>query len=131
MPDTDYVNSKFDALREKFGFANSIMETIGAMGTQLSTATTADSPPQVKIDLGKANSKYDWGSTCYVLDLSWYAPYKPMVDSFLSAVMWAFFVWRLFVALPNIINGISGTSGAMENYGPGGLSEKGMKRRGR
>lgn len=103
------------------------------MEVQLGTAMAAEEPPKIQIDLGKANSKYDYGSTCYALDMSWYEPYKPMVDNILSTIMWAFFIWRLFVALPNIINGISGTAESASYYelnnGHLGLSSKGQKRR--
>ena len=68
--------------------------------------TAFDEPPKVHIDLGYAESKYDYGGETYCLDMSWYARYKPTCDTFLSGFMWLVFIWRLFTSLPNIINGV-------------------------
>lgn len=106
VPEPDYVSSKYEELKSRFDFAYSIIETVQVMETQFGTAMVADEAPKIKINLGQARSKYDWGSECYVLDLSWYSEYKPMVDNILSAIMWGFFIWRLFVRLPSIINGV-------------------------
>ena len=65
-------------------------------------------PPKIVIDLSLSESKYNWGASGYALDMSWYARYKPEVDSLLSAMMWLFFIWRVFVALPGIIDGTAG-----------------------
>lgn len=70
-------------------------------------------PPKIVIDLSLSESKYNWGASGYALDMSWYARYKPEVDSLLSAMMWLFFIWRVFVALPGII---AGTAGMVDDY---------------
>ena len=106
VPDADYVNMKYEELKSRFDFAYSIIETIQVMEAQFGVAMVSEEAPKIKIDLGSAKSKYNWGTECYVLDLSWYSEYKPMVDNILSAIMWGFFIWRLFVRLPSIINGV-------------------------
>lgn len=123
-------------ISNKFGFVSTVFEIIEIIITGFGTGNE-DEPPVVTMDLGNSTSKYNWGGDgVVVLDLSWYAPYKPVVDVFLRAVLWAFFLWRLFVAMPNIINGIAGSGSYMgigaSNYkGIAGsdVPKIGMKRR--
>lgn len=101
--------AKFDAIRAKYGFVDSIIESGEALGNIFTNATLAEpEPPVIYVDLGAAESEYDYGGKVAVLDLSWYSRYKPTVDLFLSAIMWGFFLWRLYVRLPSIISGGSG-----------------------
>lgn len=65
-------------------------------------------PPKIEIHLDAAESQYDYGEVAYALDMTWYEKYKPTVDVLLSSMIWVFFVWRVFVHLPNIITGVSG-----------------------
>lgn len=44
-----------------------------------------------------------------LIDLSWYAPYKQYGDMIISAFIYVFFVWRTFIHLPSIINGVGGS----------------------
>lgn len=73
-------------------------------------------PPKVYINFKLAESKYDYGGQTYCLDMSWYQRYKPVVDTFLSAWIWLCFMWRLFIKLPNIINGVAGDFETVDNF---------------
>lgn len=75
-----------------------------------------DEPPKVYINFKLAESKYDYGGQAYCLDMSWYQRYKPTVDSWLSAWLWITFAWRVYVKLPNIINGVSGDFETVDNF---------------
>lgn len=114
VPDTDAVNAKFDEILGKYGFVQSIIESGEALGNVFTTSTLAEpEPPVIFMDLGAAESEYYFGGKVAVLDLSWYARYKPVVDQFLSALMWGFFLWRAYVRLPSIISGGAGLVGRL------------------
>ena len=90
----------------------SIIESGEALGHVFENSVVAagseaseNSAPVIYMDLGAAESEYNYGGKVAVLDLSWYSRYKPVVDQFLSAVMWGFFIWRIFIHLPSIIDG--------------------------
>ena len=112
VPDSDYLSEKVTALRERFSFADSIMDT--AESVKNAVVGGGNQAPKISIDFGKAESKYNYGSSSMVLDMSWYSRYKPNVDLILSAMMWVFFVWRVFVKLPSIISGVGGSVEAMD-----------------
>ena len=44
-----------------------------------------------------------------VIDLTWYAPYKQYGDVVICCFAYAFFFWRIFINLSNIISGAGGT----------------------
>lgn len=115
MPDTDAINAKLDELRAKFGFIDSVMSTIDYIKTFMD-GVTGEYPPVIYMDLGAADSKYDYGGEVVALDLSWYEPYKPTVDAILSSIMWVFFCWRVYVKLPSIISGVAGSVRGIRDY---------------
>lgn len=109
VPDTTQINAKFQEIRAKYGFVESIIETGEALGGVFSRSTMAEQePPVIYIDFGAAETEYTWGGKIKVLDLSWYARFKPSVDKILGSIMWVFFIWRVYVRLPSIISGSSG-----------------------
>ena len=110
-----------EALRARFGFADSVITTVGAMGAAL--MDFSDSPPIIYMELSNAESKYDWGDRAIALDLRWYERYKPTVDVLLSALLWVFFIWRVFRKLPGIISGMAGDS-AFDSAGDGGTGSR-------
>lgn len=124
VPSEDYLSEKYEYIRNKFSFIWDIISIIESMFTEVSIEAVDDTPPVVEIDLSASTSKYNYGGKAYVLDMSWYQPYKPAVDIFLRAILWGFFLWRLFVALPNIINGVAGSVDSVR-----GVSEYIGKRR--
>ena len=108
VPDEDYLSEKVAAIRERFAFADSIMETADSIKTAV-YGSGKDGAPRITINLNAAESKYNYGGSALALDMSWYSRYKPAVDTVLSSILWVTFVWRVFVALPNIISGIGGS----------------------
>jgi len=65
-------------------------------------------PPKIPIHLGNATSKYNWGGDEYIIDLSFWAPYKPFADAIVIFFAWAFYLWHLFKTLPSLILGGDG-----------------------
>lgn len=112
VPSEDFLSDKMQYISQKFGFVTTMFQVVEILLDGFGTGNEKE-PPVVTMNLGNATSKYFYGEESIVLDLSWYAPYKPMVDIFLRAVLWVFFLWRLFVALPNIINGVAGSGSYM------------------
>ena len=106
VPSEDFLTAKVEALRSRYGFADSIMDTGKAIGAALNDFDA--SPPIIYMELANAESHYDWGGRAIALDLRWYERYKPTVDQLLSALLWIFFAWRVFRKLPGIISGMEG-----------------------
>lgn len=112
---------------EKFGF----LRDVYTIGETLFAAVAADSSaayslrsgggimtdgvPSITVDLGAADSAYGitYGGVVPVLDLSWYAEYKPTVDNIISGFLWLLFLWGVFKQAPNIISG----AGMVSNKG--------------
>lgn len=63
------------------------------------------------------HSKYLSGNVC-IIDLSWYAPYKPTVDAFICAFAYLAFIWHMFCKIPDLIRGVGASSYVSEihNY---------------
>ena len=112
VPSEDFLIEKVETIREEFSFVDSVMEIGDAFGVMFN-ATRSGKVPYIEISMSGVKSKYYYGDTLVVLDMSWYAPYKPYVDVILSAMMWAFFLWRLFVHTPGIISGLPGVEGSV------------------
>lgn len=105
IPSTDYITAKVEALRGEFGFIDSVIAT----GEFIRDSVSGSSgPPVIYVDLGRAPSGNYGSQKVLLTDFSWYAPYKGQVDTVLSAALWAFFGWRVFLKLPGIIGGESG-----------------------
>lgn len=61
----------------------------------------------LSVDLGKHVSG-GWSDTVItLLDVSWYKPYKPLVDDTIVGLAWLLFLWNLYGALPSIIHGMA------------------------
>lgn len=130
VPDEDYLTEKLNHIREKFGFADSVM-AMGEVFKEMFSVNPTE-PPKIVINLGNAESKYNYGGSTLALDMSWYARYKPSVDAILSSIMWVVFGWRLFVGLPNIISGVGSTYEMSQDLRTGttftGYDDNGKKR---
>lgn len=81
-----------------------------------------NTPPQsdlITVDLSKGESeKLNFGDEkINLLDVSWYARYKPFVDNIISAFLWIGFIFICWRNLPNIISGqSSGLTSAYTGY---------------
>lgn len=115
VPSEDFVTNRWNSIKQRFSFAESISETADVLITFFRD-TAFNEPPKVYINLGFAESKYDYGAKTYCLDMSWYERYKPTVDALLSAWIWICFIWRVYVRLPGIINGVSSDFEVASNY---------------
>lgn len=104
VPREDFLTEKVETIKSHFGFYSSIVDTVEVFKDFFSQ-TFEGEPPKITVDLSDSESKYNYGETAYVLDMTWYARFKPYGDKILSAIMLVFFAWRMFKALPSIISG--------------------------
>lgn len=119
-PSPNFIANKVDSLVAKYPHFNVFI----GLGTQLKSffLGLGSTPPIVYIDLGAATGSYFFGGRQAFIDLSWYADYKPSMDAILGAFIWLWLAWRIFLALPGIINGSSGAAGSIIRY-----SERNLK----
>lgn len=108
VPAEDYVSVKVEALRANFPFIDSVIATGEFIRDSVSGAS---GPPVIYVDLGLASSGNYGNQRVILTDFAWYAQYKSRVDTVISAALWAFFGWRVFLRLPGIISGESGYIG--------------------
>ncbi len=106
VPDFSMYKSLWDKLVSKFEFIEQSKEI--ADNVISSIELNPAEPPNVTVNLSNADSKYNWGTEAICLDLSWYAPYKPVVDFFIICIVYGYFFWNLFRDLPNIVSGVAG-----------------------
>lgn len=88
-------------MRTKFTFVDSIISTVQRIQSLFSNV--GGTPPQIVNTVNVRGVSKE----VVFLDMSFYAPYKPLGDSILSALIVIGFAWSVFTRLPNIINGIS------------------------
>lgn len=107
VPELEEFRDKIDKIKGYFSFVSGIKESGELL---FSVLTEVDpEPPVLYVDLSAAESEYNWGEKVPILDLSWYERYKPTVDVIVSAILWAFFIWRVYIRLPSLISGGSAT----------------------
>lgn len=106
VPDNDFLTEKVEAIRSEFGIIDSVSGTVSIF-KEFFTNVSTGRPPKIEIDLSLAESKYNYGSSAFALNMEWYAKYKPAVDVVLSSIIWVLFAWRVFVRVPAIIGGFS------------------------
>lgn len=104
VPSEDCINNLINSVKSKFGFIDTINNTINIVEDMFNNT---ESLPKLELTLPD-NKWYNGKIT--VIDLSWYAPYKTYGDLIISSFIYVFFLWRIFINLPNIISGVGGSS---------------------
>lgn len=109
-----FIATKVEALTAKYPY----LDTFLALGTDLKAyfLSLGTKPPIIYIDLGASRGSLPLGGRQAFIDLTWYAEYKSTMDAILGAFIWLWLAWRVFHALPGIINGMSGTVGERTTY---------------
>lgn len=111
VPEEGYLDEKFLAIKEKFSFFEGVRTTVEQLKVSMESYSDNDAPA-VTVDLGNAtSSKFNGGGVVTVLDLSFLSPYRSRIRGILSAFLWLFFIWRVYVHLPRIISGSGGDVG--------------------
>lgn len=107
VPDETLTLERVGEMQEYFKFTEDMKDIISEFEKSVFGITPS---PILKIPIGKTKSKkYNYGLGNYIIiDVGWYAEYKDFGDKIILAFAWAFFIWRMFVLLPGIINGTVG-----------------------
>ena len=103
VPSDERINGIINVVKEKFAFVDTIKNASNSISTTLSDV---ESSPKFTMELGA--TKYTNAQSFTILDFSWYLKFKPYGDLIITGFVYAFFLWRLFISLPNIINGAGG-----------------------
>ncbi len=106
--------------KDKFAFITDIQATVERLLSVFDTSTYAvQRPPVIYANFEESESEYFQGmGQVAVSDFSWYARYKPYVDTFLAAILWGFFLFRLYMRLPDIISGVGSAFDAYAEDAP-------------
>lgn len=103
VPSEESINNLVNSVKSKFGFVDTVNNTITVIQDMFNGT---ESLPVLKITLPE--NKWYSGEVV-VMDLNWYAPYKQYGDTIISAFIYLFFIWRIYINLASIISGTGGT----------------------
>lgn len=92
-----------EEIKSKFSWATDIASDWEEIADYLKGA--GSEVPKIVIDLDNAESRYNWGDSSYVLDMTWYARYKPTIDLIIIGFTYIGFFFLLYKRLPDIIKG--------------------------
>lgn len=101
VPREEVVNGLFAPIREKFAFVDKFQSLSNEIQTMLETGEGA---PVFELNL---NSKYVSGET-KIIDMSFFAPYKPYSDTVITAFVYLLFIYRTVKNLPETVSGLNG-----------------------
>jgi len=112
-PAPDFIANKVEVLKSKYPYLDTFLD----LGTNLKGffMNLGSKPPIIYIDLGSATGSYLFGGKAVFVDLTWYSQYKGIMDSIIGAFIWLWLAWRVFLSIPGIIQGESGTWGQKQN----------------
>ena len=79
----------------------------GPVGSAAEASGSSFIYPVIYLHFGNSTSDIDYGGDVPAIDFSWYAPYKPIVDTLIVAFCWAVFILNIVRLIPSIINGDS------------------------
>ena len=107
VPDEALTMERFSTMQDYFRFTDDMKRIIGDFEREIWGITPS---PYLKIPIGKPTSKkYNYGTGDFIIiDISWYAEYKSFGDKIILAVVWAVFLWKIYVLLPGIVSGSVG-----------------------
>lgn len=110
IPDNSLINDKIEEIKSRFSFINGVKQTINDITTivydENNTPTLSISIPENRTGITQVE----------VINLGWYSKYKTYGDAIICCFAYAFFFWRIFIKMPNIINGSAGeTSGIVSD----------------
>ena len=103
VPDEERITAIQNTISSKFDFVDSIKIASNSISDMLNNMGNAP-----KLTINVSETKYTEAQNLVVLDLSFYKPFKPYGDLILTGFIYIFFLWRLFISLPNIIHGLGG-----------------------
>lgn len=103
IPSEERINAIINTVKSKFDFIETIKISIQSMEDIINNTGTS---PKLTINIGA--TKYTEAQEMIILDLSFYKDYKPYGDLILTGFIYAIFLWRFFISIPNILNASGG-----------------------
>ena len=103
IPSEERITAIQNVVSSKFDFIETIKISVNSLNDIINNIGNA---PKLTINIG--STKYTDEQNVVLLDLSWYSQFKPYGDLVLTGFIYAFFIWRLFIHLPNTIHGLGG-----------------------
>ena len=103
VPSEERITAITNTVSSKFDFIDTIKYSIQSLQNIFNNLGNA---PKLEITIGA--TKYSNEQKVIVLDFSWYAPFKTYGDLIITGFVYALFLWRLFITLPNILHGLGG-----------------------
>lgn len=103
IPSEENLNNLTGTVKDKFEFVETIKIAINSIQNSINNVEGA---PSYYIDVGA--TKFTNATKLKIIDFSFYAPYKNYSDTVITGFIYAFYIWRLFIKLPNIISGAGG-----------------------
>ena len=104
VPSEERITAIIDTVKAKFDFIETIKIAINSLEDIINNTGTS---PKLTINVGP--TKYTEEQKLTILDLSFYEPYKKYGDLIFTGFIYAFFLWRFFISIPNILNATGGT----------------------
>ena len=105
VPSEERVNAITNTVSSKFEFVDNIKTSVNSLK---SIITNVEGSPRLSLHLN--STKYTPESDFTIIDFSFYEPYKAFGDLILTGFVYIFFLWRIFIHLPDIIHGLSGSA---------------------
>ena len=102
VPEENSFTGIIDIVKSKFNFVETIKISANSLKDLISNVGTT---PKLTINVN--DNKYGVDELT-IIDFEWYTPYKTYGDLILTGFIYAFFLWRLFISVPNIIHGLGG-----------------------
>ena len=138
IPEDGFFDSQVTEVRQKFAFADSIIETaeniFGAMSGNSSVAVMSsdvaaeydepvlyggnsgssggsfDNAPVFYFDFSGTHTSWNYGSDVVAVSMNWFDPWRKDVRNIIRAFVWVVFIINTYKDLPNIISGIGGAA---------------------
>lgn len=108
VPSEGFMDEQIQEVKDSFVW----YEQIQAVGTDLKTVFGQEEFNEAPIvTLHASQMKSSWSGKQYmsedelVLDFGKFSDYRSSINTVMSVLLWAFFLWRLFARLPDIIHG--------------------------
>jgi hypothetical protein len=101
VPSEERLQAIPNTIKSKFAFIDSIITSINSLKDIINNLGNA---PAITLNLGA--TKYTSAMNIKVIDMSFYAPFKNYGDLIITGFFYVFYLWRLFVNISNILNGV-------------------------
>lgn len=124
VPSEERISAIQDTVMAKFDFVESIKIAINSFKDIVNNLGNA---PVLNLNLGA--TKYTGEMRVAIIDLNWYKPYKQYGDVVLTAIVYAFYLFRIFTNLPNIISGASSGFKEINTFVDTEIATSNLKRR--